>query len=387
MATATPAAVIGRSGSTATTSRAGSASSDAEATAAPPGSVLTISGRPASSTATTTTSPPAPAAPTPAALASAVGGSAAAPSVEAAHAGMAGATFAGAGVGAGAHDAITSATEISPAGNSTRPTLLTGSPFLGRRPDDPGFGRYLPRLDLEGPVGRAHGPFGPCPCRRGGADRAARPADDPGTDRYGPRAAAPAGPFPRGIQLPAGAGRTWSCRPSGRSRAVPESRCWRRRSRRARRVVTAGPCWWTCAVTRRRCSACPSPGVPGVRDWLATGRSGPDALQRLLVPAAEGLSLLPCGSPSVDPWEPVRAEELADALLALDPAVVIDAGRCGGPSFGTAHDDLVGVLGAHGRSYLVTRPCYVALRRGVTRRCRCGRRGAGPRAGPLPGRA
>jgi Mrp family chromosome partitioning ATPase len=110
----------------------------------------------------------------------------------------------------------------------------------------------------------------------------------------------------------------------------------------------------------------PEPRGPGVRDWLATGRSGPDALQRLLVPAAEGLSLLPCGSPSVDPWEPVRAEELADALLALDPAVVIDAGRCGGPSFGTAHDDLVGVLGRHGRSYLVTRPCYVALRRGVT---------------------
>jgi Mrp family chromosome partitioning ATPase len=110
----------------------------------------------------------------------------------------------------------------------------------------------------------------------------------------------------------------------------------------------------------------PEPSGPGVRDWLASGRSGSDALQRLVVPVAEGLSLLPCGSPTVDPWPPTRSEELAEALVALGARVVIDAGRCGGPSFGTTHDDLVATLGRRGRSYLVTRPCYVALRRAVS---------------------
>ncbi len=107
------------------------------------------------------------------------------------------------------------------------------------------------------------------------------------------------------------------------------------------------------------------PDGPGVRDWLAAPRSDADALARLLVPVANDLTLLPCGSPRVEPWSPARSAALADALGTLRRRVVVDAGRCGGPTEGSSHQELTSVLARRGTSLLVTRACYLALRRAV----------------------
>ncbi len=109
----------------------------------------------------------------------------------------------------------------------------------------------------------------------------------------------------------------------------------------------------------------PEPDGPGVRDWLADEHSAPEALDRLVVDAGTGLSLLPAGSASVAPWSDGRARSFACTLAALDGHVVVDAGRRGGPSVGRAHEVLLDELAAAGSSVLVTRSCYLALRRAV----------------------
>lgn len=110
------------------------------------------------------------------------------------------------------------------------------------------------------------------------------------------------------------------------------------------------------------------PGGPGVRDWLADDHSAPEALDRLVVDAGDGVSLLPAGSSSVAPWSEERARSLARTLASHDVHVVVDVGRRGGPSVGQAHEALVDELVAAGRSLLVTRSCYLALRRAVHQR-------------------
>jgi len=110
----------------------------------------------------------------------------------------------------------------------------------------------------------------------------------------------------------------------------------------------------------------PEPSGPGVRDWLAIDDAAPGALDRLVVPVADRLSLLPCGSRICVPWSRVRSEELARVLAGRPGRVVVDAGTCGGPAVGPAQDELVAALARHGPSVLVTRPCYVALRRAVS---------------------
>jgi hypothetical protein len=107
------------------------------------------------------------------------------------------------------------------------------------------------------------------------------------------------------------------------------------------------------------------PDGPGVRDWLAAPASGADALERLLVPVTNDLALLPQGSPRVEPWTPSRGAALADALDALRCRVVVDAGRCGSPSEAACQQDLIGELARRGTSLLVTRACYLSLRRAV----------------------
>jgi hypothetical protein len=99
------------------------------------------------------------------------------------------------------------------------------------------------------------------------------------------------------------------------------------------------------------------PPGPGLAAWLAAGSSAPpDALARLEVPVCEGLSLLPRGQGPLEHEE--RARVFA-CLLAADPRqVVVDCGVL---------DDRGGVAslvaGAATRSVLVTRACYLALRR------------------------
>jgi len=94
--------------------------------------------------------------------------------------------------------------------------------------------------------------------------------------------------------------------------------------------------------------------VPGLADWLRAGPDVPaDALDRLLVPVVDDLHLLPRGT---GPLEPARAAVLGRLLAASPREVVLDAGTRPGPA-GRA------LVREADRSVLVTRACYLALRR------------------------
>ena len=104
----------------------------------------------------------------------------------------------------------------------------------------------------------------------------------------------------------------------------------------------------------------PEPDSPGVTAWLAAGDDvGVDALERLEVPARPGLAVLPRGTGPL-PAGAARVELLA-AHLAADPRpVVVDCGLV------PREPAAVTVLaGAATQSLLVTRACYLALRRAV----------------------
>ncbi|MFP5321458.1 MAG: hypothetical protein ACLGIC_06380 [Acidimicrobiia bacterium] len=95
-------------------------------------------------------------------------------------------------------------------------------------------------------------------------------------------------------------------------------------------------------------------GRPGVADWLAAGAAVPaDALDRLLVPVGDDLHLLPRGA---GPLAVDRAAVLGRLLADAPREVVVDAGTR--PAAAAA----AVVREAH-RSILVTRACYLALRR------------------------
>lgn len=107
---------------------------------------------------------------------------------------------------------------------------------------------------------------------------------------------------------------------------------------------------------------------PGVTDWLGADRPPPDALSRLEVDIGEGLSLLPfgrrTGGSASDPLGSGvsstseafdRVSILARLLADDDRAVVVDLG-CHPRLF----DRLVDLASI---SLLVTRPCFLALRR------------------------
>ncbi|MGD9796657.1 MAG: hypothetical protein AB7H43_11355 [Acidimicrobiia bacterium] len=99
------------------------------------------------------------------------------------------------------------------------------------------------------------------------------------------------------------------------------------------------------------------PAGPGVAGWLAAGAAVPhDALARLELAFDDGLALLPAGGDL--PPDGDRGEVLA-AVLAVDPRpVVVD---CGTDPTGAR----LAVAAAAGRSLLVLRPCYLALRRAL----------------------
>jgi MinD-like ATPase involved in chromosome partitioning or flagellar assembly len=100
----------------------------------------------------------------------------------------------------------------------------------------------------------------------------------------------------------------------------------------------------------------PEPSSPGIAGWLAAGADvPPDALARLEERLPDGLALLPRGR---DDLEPGRADLLA-ALLARDARPVV--ADCGAEPDGAA---LV-VASAATRSVLVTRPCFLSLRRAL----------------------
>ena len=100
----------------------------------------------------------------------------------------------------------------------------------------------------------------------------------------------------------------------------------------------------------------------GLAGWLAAGRAVPaDALARLEVAASRGLAVLPRGLGRLDPE---RAGVLATLLERGNRPVVVDCGLVGRPD---GPDAPLGapevVASAAVPSLLVTRPCYVALRR------------------------
>ncbi len=109
----------------------------------------------------------------------------------------------------------------------------------------------------------------------------------------------------------------------------------------------------------------PEPAGPGVADWLSAGAEvAADGWARLTRPVTTGLVLVGRGEPSMD-QAPVaaRAQVLAGMLAAEHRHVVIDCGVVGSAPGGPGN--VVGQVLAGGatHSLLVTRPCYLALRR------------------------
>ena len=112
------------------------------------------------------------------------------------------------------------------------------------------------------------------------------------------------------------------------------------------------------------------PAGPGVFDWLA-GSGDHEALGRLMVPVDDRLSVLPRGGAlRGDPGEDRdRVGDLVAALDRLGCPVVVDAGVRDPLDVGDASTarrrDLLGRLAVAGRSLLVTRACYLSLRRAL----------------------
>ena len=108
---------------------------------------------------------------------------------------------------------------------------------------------------------------------------------------------------------------------------------------------------------------CPEPDGPGISEWLSRGPSvPPDGLARLERPVATGLTTIGWGHTPVGPAEVERAQVLA-ALLAADVRpVLVDCGLV--HDDGSPPDDIRAVFAcAATHSWLVTRSCYLSLRR------------------------
>ena len=114
------------------------------------------------------------------------------------------------------------------------------------------------------------------------------------------------------------------------------------------------------------------PSGPGVADWLSSPSADAAALWRLAISATDALQLLPRGQQAVAPG--VRWAELAEVLGTFNGNVVLDAGT--GVPFPA-------LITAATHNLLVTRPCYLALRRAVG----CGVQPSGVVLLTEPGRA
>ena len=107
----------------------------------------------------------------------------------------------------------------------------------------------------------------------------------------------------------------------------------------------------------------PDPPGPGLVDWLAAGPGVPDdALGRIAHTKADGMTLVARGGDGdfVVPPDADAGRRLADALRALGGGnpVIADCGRVESAA-------MRAFISAADRSYLVLRPCYLALRRAM----------------------
>jgi hypothetical protein len=106
----------------------------------------------------------------------------------------------------------------------------------------------------------------------------------------------------------------------------------------------------------------PAEPSTGLADWLAAGLEAPiDALDRLAIDVATGVTLVPRGSAPVMLAPPVAAEcgaALAVALRDGPVPTIVDAGRADTPASRA-------LLEVSDVAFVVVRPCYLALRRAV----------------------
>jgi hypothetical protein len=98
----------------------------------------------------------------------------------------------------------------------------------------------------------------------------------------------------------------------------------------------------------------PTPDGPGIGEW-STSTAPPSRLDALVVPLARGLDLLPRGHRAPTG----RWRELGERLASIPHAVVVDAGTGPPPPELRRHAD---------RVLLVTRACYLAVRRAADAR-------------------
>ena len=99
----------------------------------------------------------------------------------------------------------------------------------------------------------------------------------------------------------------------------------------------------------------------GVGDWLESTELDHRSLARLEVEVADGLSVLPAGRPVCGSRESVA--RLAEILALDDRGVVVDLGSR--PTCPADASTTEPMLAAAELSLLVTRPCYLGLRRAV----------------------
>ena len=114
----------------------------------------------------------------------------------------------------------------------------------------------------------------------------------------------------------------------------------------------------------------PEPDGPGIADWLAAADAvGVAAVERLRRPVAEGIELVWRGRRPLAGLE--RARLLAQGLGSGDGPVVVDAGRLAPPTSAEGSDAVRrAFVETADRSLLVTRPCFLALRRALAIGCR-----------------
>lgn len=110
----------------------------------------------------------------------------------------------------------------------------------------------------------------------------------------------------------------------------------------------------------------PEPSGPGVSEWLtAGGEVPPDALRRLEIEVSPDISLLSLGRTAMEGVaSPDRVQQLLEQL-ALDPRdTIFDLGRVT-TGAGLIMEPLARLAAGADQSLLVTRACFLSLRRAL----------------------